>query len=402
MTKQKHIAIIGTAGVPACYGGFETLVHYITPHLIEKFDVSIYCSTKYYAKEKRQKTFKGAKLIFLPFNANGPMSIVYDIISILHALFYADTLLILGVSGGIILPFVRLFTNKKIIINIDGLEWRRAKWSKPIKAFLKFSERLAVKFSHADITDNEAIKKYTAINYKTLSYLVAYGADHVQHEAITMKDYQIHPFLMGSYAFKVCRIEPENNIEMILKAFSRTKHILVLVGNWNHSIYAQNLRAQYKGFENLKLLDPIYDQKALNKLRANASLYVHGHSAGGTNPSLVEAMYLGLPIFCFNVSYNKATTEHQALYFKNVSELLELLKNTTLEQRLSLAQNMKAIADRRYTWKHIAKKYESLILSFDFAYQKPEVQSKLSVYAAEKLKNSNSKHLLNTRHFYQS
>ena len=96
--------------------------------------------------------------------------------------FYADILIVLGVSGGLIFPFVRLFTNKKIIVNIDGLEWRRNKWNKWVKKFLRFSEKLAVRFSHADITDNAVIKKYTALVYKSLSHEIAYGADHAKKQ----------------------------------------------------------------------------------------------------------------------------------------------------------------------------------------------------------------------------
>ena len=122
---MKKVAIIGTAGVPARYGGFETLVHQLVGQLNKEFKLYVYCSNTYYKKEERIKHWNGARLFYLPFNSNGAQSIVYDIISILHALFYADTLIVLGVSGGILIPLVKIFTRKKIIINIDGLEWRR-------------------------------------------------------------------------------------------------------------------------------------------------------------------------------------------------------------------------------------------------------------------------------------
>ena len=175
---MKKIAIIGTVGIPSRYGGFETLAHHITDHLKDEFEFTVYCSKRAYDKNERTTYFNKAKLVYLPFNANGIQSVIYDSVSILHSLFFCDTLLVLGVSGGIAVPFVRLFTNKKVIVNIDGLEWRRKKWNRFGKWFLKFSEKVAVKFSHADITDNEAIKRYTSINYKTLSHLIEYGGDH--------------------------------------------------------------------------------------------------------------------------------------------------------------------------------------------------------------------------------
>ena len=156
---MKKVAIIGTAGVPSRYGGFETLAHQLVLQLNQEFKLSVYCSGKIYKKHERKKHWNNARLFFLPLNANGAQSILYDFLSIIHALFYADALIVLGVSGGLLIPFVKLFTNKKIIVNIDGLEWRRAKWNKYIKMFLKFSEIVAVKYSDADITDNASFKK---------------------------------------------------------------------------------------------------------------------------------------------------------------------------------------------------------------------------------------------------
>ncbi|MEM9024516.1 MAG: DUF1972 domain-containing protein, partial [Bacteroidota bacterium] len=271
-------------------------------------------------------------------------------------------------------PLVKWFSRVKVIVNIDGLEWRRNKWSRPVRKFLKASEYLAVRYSDADISDNAAIKRYTAITYRTLSHLIAYGADHVSPQSLTKEDYQQYPFLRSPYAFKVCRIEPENNIHTVLKAFAatRTKQ-LVVVGNWNNSAYGRDLRARYASTPNLHLLDPIYDQQALDKLRSNCFVYVHGHSAGGTNPSLVEAMYLGLPVIAFNVPYNRATTEETALFFKDAQSLQSLLDSTSLEAYRKIGHQLRSIAYRRYTWEAIANQYANLVLGFDYAYRKKPV-----------------------------
>ena len=126
------------------------------------------------------------------------------------------------------------------------------------------------------------------------------------------------PFLSENYAFKVCRIEPENNVHLILEAFYKYPLLnIVLVGNWNNSVYGKQLKLQFESFENIYLLEPIYDQNILNQLRSNCYLYIHGHSAGGTNPSLVEAMYLELPIIAYDINYNRETTSNKALYFKD-------------------------------------------------------------------------------------
>lgn len=396
---KKKIAIIGTAGTPGRYGGFETLADNLVQEWTDKFDVTVYCSKKVYKKEERMKTYCGARLIYLPFDANGIQSIIYDIVSIFHALFYANTLLVLGVSGGIVIPFVKLITRKKIIVNIDGLEWRRPKWSTPVRKFLRFSEYLAVKFSDADITDNYALKKYTAKSYNTLSYLVAYGGDHVSHVEATQEDINLYPFLSHDYAFKVCRIEPENNVHIILEAYKVLSDVLVIIGNWDNSEYGKKLKEHYSNFKNIHIVDPIYDQRNLDVLRSNASLYLHGHSAGGTNPSLVEAMSLNLPIFIFDAIYNHHSTDFAAPSFRTAKDLVVLVKNTSPLKLKIIASELKAIADRQYTWSSVAHKYEQLILSFDYSYRKKTVKSRWKKMNSKKMKSLEIKHLSTNKTF---
>ena len=399
---MKKVAIIGTAGVPGRYGGFETLAHQLVVQLNEQFQLSVYCSGKIYRREERQKVWNGARLYFLPLNANGAQSILYDFLSIIHALFYADALIVLGVSGGLLIPFVKLFTNKKIIVNIDGLEWRRAKWNKYVKKFLKFSEIVAVRYSDADITDNASLQRYTAINYKTLSHLIEYGADHTKAVKLTEEDYRKSPFLRKPYAFKVCRIEPENNVHVVLQAFAElAQKTFVMVGNWGNSEYGMELKSQYSQYENIHLLDPIYDQTELDKLRSNCALYIHGHSAGGTNPSLVEAMYLGRPVIAYDVSYNQVTTEGKAFYFKNQQDLMNRIQGLSAQEFIANAERMKEVADRRYTWKTIAAKYANLVYAFDYDYQRSTVQSKVSQLKYNSLLVMGRAHLKTPRHFYQ-
>ncbi|MEM8889566.1 MAG: DUF1972 domain-containing protein, partial [Bacteroidota bacterium] len=307
------------------------------------------------------ESWKGARLIYLPCNANGWQSVPYDMMSILHAMLYADTLLILGVSGAIILPLIRLIIKKRIIINIDGQEWKRPKWSKWAKAFLKFSEKLAVRYSDEVITDNAALQKYVREEYGIESRLITYGGDHVLHQSWGEEEKK-YPFQPQEYAFKVARIEPENNVHLILEAFSQlSDKKLVLVGNWEHSNYSKTLRKQYANFPNLFLLDPIYDQHKLDALRSNCRLYVHGHQAGGTNPSLVEAMNLGLPIVAFDVSFNRESMLHQGMYFSNVPQLLTRLLNTEDSTLHKLGNTMLRIARSHYNWKLIASQYGALI-----------------------------------------
>jgi glycosyltransferase involved in cell wall biosynthesis len=399
---MKKVAIIGTAGVPARYGGFETLVHHLVNQLENTFKLYVYCSNTFYKKHERKKYFNKTRLFYLPFNANGIQSIMYDIVSIIHAVFYADTLIVLGVSGGIVLPLVKLFTRKKIIVHIDGLEWRRDKWSNVIKKYLKLSEQLAVKFSDADIADNESIKRHTAIHYKTISHLIEYGADHVSKQKLTEADYANYTFLHHPYFFNVCRIEPENNIHIILKSFSLLPtNVVVMVGNWDKSEYGRRLKREYARFSNIFLLNPIYQQHDLDVLRSNCIAYIHGHSAGGTNPSLVEAMYLGLPVIVFDISYNRFTTENKAFYFKNADNLISIVKYNLESDYAVNRKDMEEISHRRYTWSRIASKYSNLISSFDYEYQKNAVESKFSKLKYDLLLKKKLAHLKHPKLFFE-
>ena len=403
MQKNKHkIAVIGTVGLPANYGGFETLTDHLVRNLGEEYDMTIYCSKKKYAPDQRKKKYLNARLIFLPFNANGIQSIIYDSYSILHSLFFADVLLILGVAGAWMLPFVKLFTRKKIIISIDGIEWKRDKWNLLAKCYLWWAEKIAVKYSHIDISDNESIQDYTAYRYGSLSRIIEYGADHTLNVKPTANDKKEYPFLKMPYAFKVCRIEPENNVHEILKAFSQLpKHTIVIIGNWQNSAYGKSLCQQYSSCSNIIMLDPIYNQRTLDMIRGNALVYIHGHSAGGTNPSLVEAMFLELPVIAYGVSYNKTTTEGKAIYFRNASELKKIIENVEIKQLKSLSSTMKEIASRRYTWKVIADKYNYYIKEVLQSNKKEMVRPSLAKVNESTLLKHNVGHLKHQNLFFE-
>jgi len=356
---NKKIAIIGTVGLPVKYGGFETLAEHLTKYLSHEYAMTVYCSAKSY--EVKLPMHNGAKLEYINLDANGVQSIPYDILSILKSYRYADTILVLGVSGCIILPFVKFFSSKKIVANIDGLEWKREKWNKYAKWFLKFSEKQAVNYADIVITDNQVIQDYVLEEYGKESTLITYGGDHVERVSLSQEISEVYPFTNDKYAFKVCRIEPENNIHSIIEAMSmQTKLPLVIIGNWDNSNYGKDLRTKYKDIPHIHLLDPIYDQNILDQIRANCYVYLHGHSAGGTNPSLVEAMYLELPIFAYDVAYNLETTEHQASYFHTASDLLDLIEKMTEGSLQKNAKSMFEIATKRYVWKGIAKEYAKL------------------------------------------
>ncbi len=354
---MKKITIVGIQGVPAQYGGFESLVeNLIGEYKSDKIHYTVFCSSK--DMQKKMDVYKGAALKYIPLKANGIQSIPYDMLSFMKISGDTDVILVLGVSGCMILPLFRLFCKKRMIINIDGLEHRRQKWGRLAKAFLKFSEKMAVKYADVIISDNKGIQDYVREEYGKESVLIAYGGDHavrkISHELEqeVLEEYSLTP---NNYAITVCRIEPENNCHLTLEAFSKSDKELVFIGNWAKSEYGNSLKQKYSAFNNIHILDPIYDVDKLFSLRKNAWAYVHGHSAGGTNPSLVEAMFFGMPILAYDVVYNRETTKDEACYWKTSDDLLKLLG-----EDLTDGKSLSSLANELYTWRQIAHQYEKL------------------------------------------
>ncbi|MFI3321280.1 MAG: DUF1972 domain-containing protein [Rikenellaceae bacterium] len=354
---MKKVAVIGSVGVPANYGGFETLVENIIGDIGSlEVEYTVFCSAKrYYYKPK---TYKNAKLKYINLNANGIQSILYDGLSLMQAIKGYDVVLVLGISGGVFMPLFKLLSKAKLITNVDGLEWKRGKWRGFARMFLRLSEEFVLKFSDIVIADNKAIVNYIKKRYKKDVELIAYGGDHAIRAVVnneTEKLLSLYKLECNKYTITVCRIEPENNCDMILRsvAESRVRHIMI--GNWTHSKYSLDLREKYSNYKNITLCDAIYDLDVLYALRSNAKYYIHGHSAGGTNPSLVEAMFCGCNILAFDVEYNRATTENAANYFKNSIDLSSLLTDN-----INNSKEMVEIAQKQYKWSDIAKAYQSL------------------------------------------
>lgn len=353
----KKIAIIGTVGVPAKYGGFESLVeNLLGENTSEGIEYTVFCSSKAYSQ--KIDSYKGAKLEYIGLQANGAQSTLYDIVSMLKTSNKYDVALVLGVSGCVFLPIFRLWFKNKLIINIDGLEHRREKWGKFAKWFLRKSEAMAVRYADVVVADNKGIQDYVTETYHKESAMIAYGGDHASRVVSEAKQREILKQFgveKDTYAVSVCRIEPENNCHVILEAFSKTDKMLIYIGNWERSEYGKELKEKYSKCPNINIHAPEYDLDTLSVLRANSEMYVHGHSAGGTNPSLVEAMFFGKPIVAYDCVYNRETTHNQALYFNNSEELLSVLKH-----EVKGGAEMIDIAEKEYTWRIVASQYEML------------------------------------------
>jgi glycosyltransferase involved in cell wall biosynthesis len=354
--RKIRVAVIGTAGLPARYGGFETLTDYLTSRLGDKIEFSVFCPST--PDEEKLTSYNGARLIYLPFKANGAASILYDIFAIVISVFAFDRLLILGSGGAVILPLLFPF-RQKFVLNFGGFEWAREKWGWMGRTYLKLAESLGVRFSGTVIADNQYFVDYISSEYKTRCLLVEYGGDHCKASDVISDDFAVqYPFIHERYFLSVSRAQEDNNIHLLLHVFARLpQQKIVIVSNWDVSEYGRTLKKKYAGRPNIVLLDAIYDLNTLNAIRTECYVYIHSHSFCGTAPSLVEIMNLGKPVFSFLAQTNLETTERKASYFNTADELEKLVASTSETEVVELGKRMKEIALRRYTWYIIASKY---------------------------------------------
>ena len=355
---MERLIIIGSDGVPARYGGWETFVEHIAYYLVDYYRLTIVGSSV--ARKQRSRNNESYKTVYIPIKANGAWSIIYDLISLIYCLFKRpEHVLMLGVSTALFLPFFRPFL-KKVYINVDGIEWRREKWSPPAKLLLKFCEKISVKFADVIIADNEGIKEYIEENYPNKNVkTISYGGNHsVEVQYCKLPPLRIQQ-IRESY-LAICRIEPENNVGMILRAAKNSDVNLIFIGNWFGSRYGQELFNEFSQYQKIILLEPIYDLETLYVYRENCVGYIHGHSAGGTNPSLVEIMFHKKTILAFDCIFNRETLNHNGLFFKNEASLSEnLMYNKNNDN--DFPSLCLATANSKYTWQRIADEYIDLL-----------------------------------------
>jgi glycosyltransferase involved in cell wall biosynthesis len=364
--RNRRAAIIGCAGVPASYGGFETLAEQLAIAAEARgiaSKLTIWCSSRGSAAP-HPGIFRGARLRHLPLSANGASSIPYDGASALAEMIgrgAADTVLALGVSGGGPLAALAPLSSTRLVVHVDGREAERAKWGGTARRVLAWSERRAVRAADVIVADNAALARDISERYGCRPQVIAYGAEHArQARPGDISDLG----LPARYALAIARAEPENNLETVIRAFARLPdQPLVIVANWSATRHGRLLRAAWEGCRNLHLLEAEYDPARLRAIRDRAWLYLHGHSAGGTNPSLVEMMPFGVPILAWDCAYNRASTAGSAPGFRDADGLIALVRRlaTRPDVCASMGAALATVAARRYRWDAIADAYFDLL-----------------------------------------
>jgi glycosyltransferase involved in cell wall biosynthesis len=352
--------MVGTRGVPARYGGFETCVEEVGSRLAARgHDVVVYCRRQG-GEENEPSTYKGMSLVHLPAMRRRSLeTLTHTTLSVAHLLAHrTDVAILFNCANAPLLPALRV-GGVPVATHVDGLEWKRAKWGKLGSRYYRICERLSVWWSDALIADAGGIADYYSEAYGVATDLIAYGAPAVQMGKSRLSEIGL---VEDGYHLVVARFEPENHVEEIIQGYvsSVASLPLVVVGSAPYSDeYTRRLHAAADG--RVQFLGAVWDQELLDQLYAGARTYLHGHSVGGTNPSLLRAIGAGAATEAFDVSFNREVLGSSGRFFRNASDLSALLEDSELNPADIERRGECAILEaKRYDWDDVADKYEKL------------------------------------------
>ncbi len=355
------IAILGTRGIPNHYGGFEQFAEYLSVGLRESgHEVYVYNSSTHPYQER---TWNGVHILhcFDPEDKIGTAGqFVYDLGCILDSRKRKfDAILQLGYTSSSVWHWLLPKKQSLIFTNMDGLEWKRSKYSGAVKKFLSYAERWAVRSSHYLIADSIGIQSYLKEKYGVSSTYIAYGANVVgEFSADLISQYDLVAY---GYDMLIARLEPENNIEMVLEGYTKSdrKREFIVIGN-HQTRYGAYLKEKFND-RKVRFLGPIYDIKVLDSLRKHSNLYFHGHSVGGTNPSLLEAM-ASEALICYHANeFNSAIVGSGGFPFSGAEEVTQLVNGVAKSDFRSHLEANKSKIAKDFSWDKIIEEYEVLI-----------------------------------------
>ena len=381
---MKDVFIVGSKGIPANYGGFETFVdNLVTRQVNPKIKYHVSCIT--FDKSVKQYDYNGAECqeIYVP-NIGGSKTILYDLRSLDWAL---DTIKERNLTDGIVYilacrigPFLHKYIKKfhnhgfKVWVNPDGHEWKRAKWSVPVRKYWKVSEKLMVKNADFLICDSKSIEEYIHEDYRKYNpqtTFIAYGADITP--SILKKDdkkvvdwFNKHDVKLNEYFLIVGRFVPENNYETMIKEFMKSKvnKDLVIITNVEKNAFYNSLKEEthFENDKRIKFVGTVYDAELLKFIRENALGYLHGHSVGGINPSLLEALGSTKINLLYNVGFNKEVGEDSSLYWSledgSLANKLNEVEEISTEKEENFGKLAKQQIIDNYSWEKIVNDYE--------------------------------------------
>ncbi|SFP13730.1 Glycosyltransferase involved in cell wall bisynthesis [Geodermatophilus dictyosporus] len=357
-----RLSIIGSRGYPSTYGGFETLVRHLAPSLVAAgAHVSVYGRS--HDASRRERHPNGVWSVHTRgVEGSSSSTLTHGLTASVHSAWdRTDAALILNVANGFYLPLLRA-ARVPTAVNVDGLEWLRPKWGPVAKRAFKAGAALTARYADTVISDAEAIRTYWATTYGRESVFIPYGADVLPPlGADRLREVGVQP---GEYVLAVARLVPENNVDLLLDAAEQLnwKYPVVVVGDLSGtSPLESRLRTLQASTDQLHWLGHVSDQDLLNQLWQNCALYVHGHSVGGTNPALVQALGAGAPTIALDTTYNREVIGPEGVTFERSPEalaaLIEELYDDT-ERQAQLVTSGRAVVEENYGWSDVLTAYE--------------------------------------------
>ena len=359
----KRLAILGSRGIPARYGGFETFAEELSVRLAAMgTDVTVYCEAG--EQQDAPKEYRGVRLQYVAATRLGPLTtIVFDLKCLWHARNRADVVYMLGYGASIFCLLPRMF-GAVVWINMDGVEWWRSKWNAAARTWLRLMERIATRTANLLVADADAIREHLRARYRTLpeTVVIPYGAPVVEAppDAALLGEFGVDP---DNYYLVVCRIEPENHVVEIVEGFvgGSSELPLVVVGDTQaESAYAGTVRSA--GDDRVRCPGTVFDRDKLNALRWHCRAYFHGHSVGGTNPSLLEALGCGNRVVAHDNVFNREVAGDCAVYFSKADEIPRLVEQ--LDAAPTRDKHRRRSQQRiveHYDWDAIAVDYQALL-----------------------------------------
>ena len=357
-----RIAILGTRGIPASYGGFETFAEHLSTRLVARgHQVTVYCRAHYISP--RQLEYHGVRLQVLPTIRHKYFdTVVHGFLSALHAVSGRfDAALICNAANAPFIPILRL-TGTPVAINVDGLEHKRKKWNWLAKSYYKVAERLSTILPNVTVTDAQVIHDYYLASYNATSRMIAYGSEVERRpDQSAVRRWRAEP---NRYVLYVSRLEPENNAHLVIEAFKkvRTAYRLLIVGDAPYAReYIKDLKARARGDKRIIFTGFVFGQD-YRALQQNAYCYVHATEVGGTHPALLEAMGYGNCVLTLATPENIEVVGDAAIAYADELDLSEKLQRILRDG--SLVQSYRHRAQDRvkqyYDWDRVVDQYERL------------------------------------------
>lgn len=350
---KKKVAIIGSHGLYANYGGWDQLVRNLAEKKSENIEYLIFNSAD---TKKVTKCPHNVKVKRLKFKASGFQGLLFDFWSILLCYFKVDALLLLGTQGIPLIGFFRIFKKKNIVSNVGGIEWERPKFGYFSKKYLVFCFKLSFKYSSTVILDNKHYESFVPKKSKANIKVIPYGGEIDISLEINNDMIEKYPFLKEEYFLSISRALEDNMLDELCNSFKKSTKKLVLISNFSSSKYGEMVYDKYKDHKKIILINGLYNKPELDLVRKNCKAYIHTHTLCGTAPSLVEMIISQRPIISVDIPQNRFTLDNQGFFYKSYNELEKfLLQDSDFIQFVP----KKELIDK-YDWKQIVNLYEEL------------------------------------------